>query len=117
MIEGRRSPQTFTEQMGLMQTIISGIDSPLGTTLNVGKQLIAKTIGDSNTRGGAWELLIKALDDEAVDAFKKSQTKAGKAMQREMDNLPQKPSLIKVKTQKNETQPTKNTESPFNNKG
>lgn len=110
MVEGRRSPQTFTEQMGLMQTLISGFDSPLGTTLNVGKQLIAKTIGDANTRGGAWELLIKALDDEAVDAFKKAQTKAGKAMQREVDRLPEKPSIIKKTSQQ--------SESPFkNNKG
>lgn len=44
MVEGRRSPQTFTEQMGLMQTLVSAVDSPVGTTLNVGKQLIAKAI-------------------------------------------------------------------------
>ena len=95
MVEGRRSPQTFTEQMGLMQTLASAIDSPVGTTLNVWKQLIAKAIGDANTRWGAWELLIKALDDEAVDAFKKSQTKAGKTMQREMDRMPKKQPIIK----------------------
>ena len=75
MIEGRRSPQTFTEQMGMLQNIASFIDSPVLTTLNTSKQLLAKTIGEANTRGGAWELLIKALDDEAVDAFKKSSTK------------------------------------------
>lgn len=44
MVEGRRSPQTFTEQMGLMQTLVSAVDSPVGTTLNAGKQLIAKAI-------------------------------------------------------------------------
>ena len=115
MVEGRRSPQTFTEQMGLMQTLISGFDSPLGTTLNIGKQLIAKKIGDANTRGGAWELLINALDDEAVDAFKKTQAKAGNSVKaskagkatKTQTTKSEKPSIIKKASQQSES-PLKN---------
>lgn len=48
------------------------ITSPLAT----GKQFLAKEIGELNTRGGSWKELVKRLDNEAVNAYKKSQTTA-----------------------------------------
>lgn len=46
------------------------LSSPIAT----GRQFLAKEIGEMNTRGGSWRELIKRLDNEAVDAYKKSQT-------------------------------------------
>jgi hypothetical protein len=48
------------------------LSSPLAT----GRQFLAKEIGEMNTRGGSWKELVKRLDDEAVDAYKESQTTA-----------------------------------------
>lgn len=45
------------------------LSSPIAT----GRQFLAKEIGEMNTRGGSWKELVKRLDDEAVDAYKKSQ--------------------------------------------
>ena len=84
MVEWRRAPQTFTEQLGTIQAMWDFITSPLAT----GKQFLAKEIGEMNTRGGSWKELVKRLDNEAVSAYKKSQTTAWKAMKREIDNLP-----------------------------
>ena len=84
LVEWRRAPQTFTEQLGTIQAMWDFITSPLAT----GKQFLAKEIGEMNTRGGSWKELVKRLDNEAVSAYKKSQTTAWKAMKREIDNLP-----------------------------
>lgn len=48
------------------------LSSPIAT----GRQFLAKEIGEMNTRGGSWKELVKRLDDEAVSAYKKSQTTA-----------------------------------------
>ena len=84
MVEWRRSPQTFVEQLGTIEAMWNILSSPIAT----GRQFLAKEIGEMNTRGGSWKELVKRLDDEAVDAYKKSQTTAWKAMKREMENLP-----------------------------
>lgn len=84
MVEWRRSPQTFVEQLGTIEAMWNILSSPIAT----GRQFLAKEIGEMNTRGGSWKELVKRLDDEAVDAYKNSQTTAWKAMKREMENLP-----------------------------
>ena len=48
------------------------LSSPIAT----GKQFLAKELGEMNSRGGSWKELVKRLDDEAVDAYNKSQTTA-----------------------------------------
>ena len=70
MVEWRRSPQTFVEQLGTIEAMWNILSSPIAT----GRQFLAKEIGEMNTRGGSWKELVKRLDDEAVDAYKKSQT-------------------------------------------
>ena len=70
MVEWRRAPQTFVEQLGTIQAMWDIITSPLGTA----KQVLAKEIGEMNTRWWSWKALIKRLDNEAVDAYKKSKT-------------------------------------------
>ena len=70
MVEWRRSPQTFVEQLGTIEAIADAYISPISTA----KQFLAKEIGEMNTRGGSWRELVKRLDNEAVDAYKKSQT-------------------------------------------
>lgn len=67
VVEWRRSPQTFVEQLGTLQAITEGITSPLSTA----KSLFAKEIWELNTRGGAWKELIKNYDKEAINAVKK----------------------------------------------
>ena len=84
MVEWRRSPQTFVEQLGTIEAMWNILSSPIAT----GRQFLAKEIWEMNSRGGSWKELVKRLDDEAVDAYKESQTTAWKAMKREMENLP-----------------------------
>lgn len=66
VVEWRRSPQTFVEQLWTLQAISEWITSPLSTA----KQLFAKEIWELNTRGGAWKELIKNYDKEAIKAVK-----------------------------------------------
>ena len=84
MVEWRRSPQTFVEQLGTIEAMWNILSSPIAT----GRQFLAKEIGEMNTRGGSWRELVKRLDDEAVSAYKKSQTTAWKVIKREIENLP-----------------------------
>ena len=110
MVEWRRSPQTFVEQLGTIEAMWNILSSPIAT----GRQFLAKEIGEMNTRGGSWRELIKRLDNEAVSAYKKSQTTSWKVIKREMENLPvaTKPPIVP------KAKPKATTESPFkNNKG
>lgn len=66
VVEWRRSPQTFVEQLWTLQAISEWITSPLSTA----KQLFSKEIWELNTRGGAWKELIKNYDKEAIKAVK-----------------------------------------------
>jgi hypothetical protein len=66
VVEGRRSPQTFVEQLWQLEAIVEWVTSPLSTA----KQVFAKEIGELNTRGGAWKELIKNYDKQAINAFK-----------------------------------------------
>ena len=103
MVEWRRSPQTFVEQLGTIEAMGNILSSPIAT----GKQLLAKEIGEMNSRGGSWKELVKRLDDEAVDAYKKSQTTPWKVMKREMENLPvaTKPPIVPKAKPKATTKP------------
>lgn len=67
VVEGRRSPQTFVEQLGTLQAISDGITNPIGTA----RTLFAKEIWELNTRGGAWKELIKNYDKQAIWSIKK----------------------------------------------
>ena len=110
MVEWRRSPQTFVEQLGTIEAMWNILSSPIAT----GRQFLAKEIGEMNSRGGSWRELVKRLDNEAVKAYKKSQTNAWKVMKREIDNLPvaTKPPIVP------KAKPKATTESAFkNNKG
>ena len=68
VVEWRRSPQTFVEQLWHLQAISEWIKNPLSTA----KQVFSREIGELNTRGGAWKELIKNYDKQAISAFKKS---------------------------------------------
>lgn len=105
MVEWRRSPQTFVEQLGTIEAMWNILSSPIAT----GRQFLAKEIGEMNTRGGSWRELVKRLDNEAVNAYKKSQTNAWKVMKREMENLPvaTKPPIVP------KAKPKATTESAF----
>ena len=70
MVEWRRSPQTFVEQLGTIEAMWNILSSPIAT----GRQFLTKEIGEMNSRGGSWKELVKRLDNEAVSAYKKSQT-------------------------------------------
>lgn len=58
LVEGRRSPNTLAEQIGM----IEGLLSPLQAT----KQIFIKEIGELNTRWWAWKELIKIYDKRAI---------------------------------------------------
>ena len=110
MVEWRRSPQTFVEQLGTIEAMGNILSSPIAT----GRQFLAKEIGEMNTRGGSWRELVKRLDNEAVSAYKKSQKTAWKVIKREIENLPvaTKPPIV------SKAKPKATTESAFkNNKG
>ena len=64
VVEWRRSPQTFIEQLSTLQAITEWITSPLSTA----KSLFAKEIWELNTRGGAWKELITNYDKQAIKA-------------------------------------------------
>lgn len=99
MVEWRRSPQTFVEQLWTIEAMGNIISSPIAT----GRQFLAKEIGEMNTRGGSWRELIKRLDNEAVNAYKKSQT---------TPKVATKPPIVP------KAKPKATTESAFkNNKG
>jgi hypothetical protein len=74
VVEWRRSPQTFVEQLGTLQAISEWITSPLSTA----KQLFAREIGELNTRGGAWKELITNYDKQAIQGVKKTIVKPKK---------------------------------------
>lgn len=65
VVEWRRAPQTFVEQLWTLQAITDGITSPLSTA----KQLFAKEIWELNTRGWAWKELISNYDKQAIKWF------------------------------------------------
>jgi len=75
-VEWRRSPQTFVEQLGMVETLMDAVSNPLSTA---GK-LFAKEIGELNTRWWAWKELMKIYDTEAIasKAAKKSVMKPRK---------------------------------------
>lgn len=68
VVEWRRSPQTFVEQIGTLQAITEWITSPLSTA----KTIFAKEIGELNTRGGAWKELITNYDKQAIQWVQKA---------------------------------------------
>lgn len=61
-VEWRRSPQTFVEQLGMVETLMDAVSNPLSTAW----KLYAKEIGELNTRGWAWKELMKIYDTEAI---------------------------------------------------
>jgi hypothetical protein len=61
-VEWRRSPQTFVEQLGMVENLMEAVSNPLSTA---GK-IFAKEIGELNTRWGAWKELIKLYDEWAI---------------------------------------------------
>lgn len=61
-VEWRRSPQTFVEQLGMVETLMDAVTNPLSTAW----KLYAKEIGELNTRWGAWKELMKIYDTEAI---------------------------------------------------
>ena len=65
-VEWRRSPQTFVEQLGMVESLMEWVKNPLSTAGRV----FAKEIGELNTRGWAWKELIKIYDTEAIKAMK-----------------------------------------------
>lgn len=67
VVEWRRSPQTFVEQLWMLESIVEWVTNPLSTA----KSVLAKEIGELNTRGGAWKELIKNYDKEAIQKAKK----------------------------------------------
>lgn len=71
VVEWRKAPQTFVEQLWTLQAISDGITNPLSTA----KSIFAKEIGELNTRWWAWKELIKNYDKEAIKTF---QTKTKK---------------------------------------
>ncbi len=67
VVEWRRSPQTFVEQLWMLESIVEWVTNPLSTA----KSVLAKEIGELNTRGWAWKELIKNYDKEAIQKAKK----------------------------------------------
>lgn len=67
VVEWRRTPQTFIEQLWTLQAITEWVTNPLSTA----KTLFAKEIWELNTRWWAWKELIKNYDKEAIKLFKK----------------------------------------------
>lgn len=61
-VEWRRSPQTFVEQLWMVETLMDAVSNPLSTAW----KLYAKEIGELNTRGWAWKELMKIYDTEAI---------------------------------------------------
>lgn len=61
LVEGRRSPNTFSEQIGMIQGLLSPIEST--------KQVFIKEIANLNTRGWSWKELIKVYDQRAIKSF------------------------------------------------
>ncbi len=62
-VEGRRSPQTFVEQLGMIETLMEAASNPLSTVW----KLYAKEVGELNTRGWAWKELMKIYDTDAIE--------------------------------------------------
>ncbi len=71
VVEWRRSPNTFVEQLWTLEAIKEWITSPLSTAWKI----YAKEIWELNTRGGAWKELIKIYDEEAIKLAKKTPKK------------------------------------------
>ena len=61
LVEGRRSPNTLAEQIGMIEWLLSPIESVKSTFI--------KEIAELNTRWWAWKELVKILDDEAIWAL------------------------------------------------
>lgn len=61
-VEWRRSPQTFVEQLGMVETLMDAVSNPLSTAW----KLFAKEIGELNTRWWAWKELMKIYDTESI---------------------------------------------------
>lgn len=62
-VEWRRSPQTFVEQLGMVENLMEAASNPLSTAW----KLFAKEIGELNTRGWAWKELMKIYDTDAIE--------------------------------------------------
>lgn len=62
-VEGRRSPQTFVEQLGMIETLMEAASNPLSTVW----KLYAKEVGELNTREWAWKELMKIYDTDAIE--------------------------------------------------
>lgn len=67
VVEWRRSPQTFVEQLWMLESMVEWFTNPLSTA----RAVLAKEIWELNTRGGAWKELIKNYDKEAIQKAKK----------------------------------------------
>ena len=99
-VEWRRSPQTFVEQLGMVESMLDAVRNPLSTA----GRIFAKEIGELNTRGWAWKELIKIYDTEAIKAVKKPIITPKKKV-----ITPDKP-IVKPNTIKNESK-VNNTQS------
>ena len=51
----------------MLESMVEGITNPVSTA----KTVLAKEIGELNTRGGAWKELIKNYDKEAIEKARK----------------------------------------------
>lgn len=61
LVEWRRAPNTFAEQLGMIEWLLSPLEST--------KKLFIKEIWELNTRGWAWKELIKIYDNNAITNF------------------------------------------------
>jgi len=66
-VEWRRSPNTFVEQMALVDSLVEWVTNPLSTARTV----FAKEIWQINTRWWAWKELIDIYDRRAITDVKK----------------------------------------------
>ena len=75
MVEGRRSPQTLVEQLGMLETMGDIIRNPLSWTYRATAGKLIADMAELNTRGGAWKEFVRLMDKRAIEAAKKAPLK------------------------------------------
>lgn len=78
VVEWRRAPMTFTEQLWTVNALIEWIRNPASAAYN----LFAKEIWDMNTRWWAWKQLMELYDRNAISALKKTKNTIWEAIKR-----------------------------------
>lgn len=62
LVDARRSPQTFVEQLSYLDALTN--------PLSFAKQQYVKEVAELNTRGGSWKELVKILDKRGIERAK-----------------------------------------------